>query len=40
MTMRLCDTLQHELYRAWVPLMDDEDKEDVGVQVGLIHITL
>jgi hypothetical protein len=24
----------HEMYRAWVPLMDDEDPDDVGVQVG------
>jgi len=30
---------QHELYRAWVPLMDDEDKEDVGVQ-GYLKISI
>lgn len=23
----------HELYRQWVPLMDEEDAEDIGVQV-------
>jgi hypothetical protein len=29
----------HELYRQWIPLMDDEDPEDVGVQ-GYMKITI
>ena len=29
----------HELYRQWVSLMDDEDKEDVGVQ-GYLKLTI
>ena len=29
----------HELYRAWVPLMDDEDPDDVGVQ-GYLKISI
>ena len=29
----------HEFYRQWVPLMDDEDGADVGVQ-GYIKITI
>ena len=29
----------HEMYRAWVPLMDDEDPEDVGVQ-GYLKISI
>jgi len=29
----------HEMYRAWVPLMDDEDPDDVGVQ-GYLKISI
>ena len=29
----------HELYRRWVPLMDDEDADDVGVQ-GYLKISI
>lgn len=29
----------HELYRQWVPLMDDEDPEDTGVQ-GYLKISV
>lgn len=29
----------HELYREWVPLMDDEDPQDVGVQ-GYLKISI
>ncbi len=29
----------HELYREWVPLMDDEDPDDVGVQ-GYLKISI
>lgn len=41
-----CDATQvylsnkdHEIYRQWVPLMDDEDSEDVGVQ-GYMKMTI
>eukprot|EP01038_Epipyxis_sp_PR26KG_P004421 gene4421-6250_t len=30
---------EHELYRKWVPLMDDEDPDDVGVQ-GYLKISI
>jgi hypothetical protein len=29
----------HEMYRQWVPLMDDEDPDDVGVQ-GYLKISV
>ncbi len=29
----------HEMYRRWVPLMDDEDADDVGVQ-GYLKISV
>jgi len=30
---------EHEMYRKWVPLMDDEDPDDVGVQ-GYLKISI
>lgn len=31
-TMVYTANKDHEMYRKWVPLMDDEDADDVGVQ--------
>jgi hypothetical protein len=38
-TMVYTANKDHEFYRQWVPLMDDEAKEDVGVQ-GYLKITV